>query len=62
MTVRLRGLLSCVGDSHRSMSMKYQITKGARLTANQEQARAQLSQFLTIRQGYQPQTLQMFRR
>jgi type IV secretion system protein TrbJ len=37
-----------------------QSLEGARRTANQEQARAQLNQFLTIRQGYQPQTVQMF--
>src|SRR3984885_9616698 len=33
---------------------------GARLTANQEQARVQLNQFLNISRGYQPQTVQMF--
>jgi P-type conjugative transfer protein TrbJ len=33
---------------------------GARLTANEEQARVQLNQFLRNGQGYQPQTVQMF--
>jgi P-type conjugative transfer protein TrbJ len=33
---------------------------GARLTANQEQARAQLDQFLSGGRGYQAQTVQMF--
>ena len=33
---------------------------GARLAANQEQARAQLDQFLTASRGYQAQTVQMF--
>jgi P-type conjugative transfer protein TrbJ len=33
---------------------------GARLAASQEQARAQLDQFLTPGRGYQPQTVQMF--
>jgi type IV secretion system protein TrbJ len=33
---------------------------GARNTANQEQGRVQLNQFLTTSRGYQPQTVQMF--
>jgi P-type conjugative transfer protein TrbJ len=33
---------------------------GARTTANAEQARVQLNQFLTNGQGYQPQTVRMF--
>src|SRR6202023_2621134 len=33
---------------------------GARNTANQEQARVQLNQFLIGGRGYQPQTVQMF--
>ncbi len=33
---------------------------GARLAANQEQGRTQLSQFLTAGRGYQAQTVQMF--
>jgi P-type conjugative transfer protein TrbJ len=33
---------------------------GARLAGNQEQARAQLDQFLKAGRGYQPQTVQMF--
>jgi P-type conjugative transfer protein TrbJ len=33
---------------------------GARTTANQEQARVQLNQFLTSGRGYQAQTVQMF--
>src|SRR6202162_1457494 len=37
-----------------------QSLEGARLTANQEQARVQLNQFLKTGQGYQPQTVQMF--
>lgn len=35
---------------------------GARTAANTEQARVQLNQFLANRQGYQPQTVQMFHR
>ena len=34
--------------------------EGARTTANQEQARVQLNQFLTSGRGYQAQTVQMF--
>ena len=37
-----------------------QSLEGARLTANQEQGRVQLEQFLTTSRGYQPQTVQMF--
>src|SRR5947209_5384565 len=37
-----------------------QSLEGARLNANQEQAREQLSRFLTNGQGYQPQMVQMF--
>jgi P-type conjugative transfer protein TrbJ len=37
-----------------------QSLEGARLTANQEQGRVQLDQFLTTSRGYQPQTVQMF--
>ena len=37
-----------------------QSLEGARLIANQEQARVQLNQFLRTGQGYQPQTVQMF--
>jgi P-type conjugative transfer protein TrbJ len=33
---------------------------GARTTANQEQGRVQLNQFLTTSRGYQPQAVQMF--
>jgi hypothetical protein len=33
---------------------------GARNTANQEQGRVQINQFLNISRGYQPQTVQMF--
>jgi len=34
--------------------------EGARVNANQEQAREQLSRFLTNGKGYQPQMVQMF--
>jgi len=54
-TRQLVDLTALVAAQFRAQSLD-----GARFTANQEQARAQLSQFLTVRQGYQPQTVQMF--
>jgi type IV secretion system protein TrbJ len=39
---------------------RMQSLEGARLNANQEQAREQLSRFLNNGQGYQPQMVQMF--
>jgi type IV secretion system protein TrbJ len=39
---------------------RMQSLEGARLNANQEQAREQLSRFLNNGQGYQPQIVQMF--
>jgi P-type conjugative transfer protein TrbJ len=54
-TKQLADLTALVAAQSRAESLT-----GARTTANQEQAREQLSRFLTSRQGYQPQTVQMF--
>ena len=43
-----------------SAQSRAQSLDGARLAANQEQARAQLDQFLSRGRGYQAQTVQMF--
>jgi P-type conjugative transfer protein TrbJ len=54
-TRQLVDLTALIASQSRAQSLE-----GARLTANQEQARVQLNQFLTGGQGYQPQTVQMF--
>ena len=54
-TRQLIDLTALIAAQSRAQSLE-----GARLTANQEQARVQLNQFLTSGQGYQPQTVQMF--
>ena len=54
-TKQLADLTAIVAAQSRAESLT-----GARTTANQEQAREQLSRFLAGRQGYQPQTVQMF--
>jgi P-type conjugative transfer protein TrbJ len=54
-TKQLADLTALVAAQSRAESLT-----GARTTANQEQAREQLSRFLAGRQGYQPQTVQMF--
>ena len=43
-----------------AVQSRAQTLEGARLTANHEQARVQLNQFLTTSRGYQPQSVQMF--
>jgi len=54
-TRQLVDLTALVAAQSRAQSLE-----GARLTANQEQGRVQLNQFLTISTGYQAQTVQMF--
>jgi type IV secretion system protein TrbJ len=54
-TRQLADLTAVIASQSRAQSLA-----GARTTANQEQAREQLSRFLTGTQGYQPQTAQMF--
>ena len=54
-TRQLLDLTALIAAQSRARSLD-----GARLTANQEQSRAQLNQFLTASRGYQPQTVQMF--
>ena len=54
-TRQLLDLTALIAAQSRARSLD-----GARLTANQEQGRAQLNQFLTAGRGYQPQTVQMF--
>src|ERR1700730_8660532 len=54
-TKQLADLTAVIAAQSRAQSLD-----GARATANQEQARAQLNQFLTNGQGYQAQTVQMF--
>jgi len=54
-TRQLVDLTALIAAQSRAQSLD-----GARLTANHEQARVQLNQFLTTRRGYQPQTVQMF--
>jgi P-type conjugative transfer protein TrbJ len=54
-TRQLADLTALVAAQGRAQSLD-----GARMTANQEQARVQLNQFLTTGQGYQAQTVQMF--
>jgi len=54
-TRQLVDLTALVAAQSRAQSLE-----GARLTANQEQGRVQLNQFLNVSRGYQPQTVQMF--
>jgi P-type conjugative transfer protein TrbJ len=54
-TRQLVDLTALIAAQSRAQSLE-----GARVTANQEQARVQLNQFLTSGRGYQPQTVQMF--
>jgi len=54
-TKQLADLTAVIASQSRAQSLA-----GARITANQEQAREQLSRFLGGTQGYQPQTVQMF--
>ena len=54
-TRQLLDLTALIAAQSRAQSLD-----GARLTANQEQGRTQLNQFLTAGRGYQPQTVQMF--
>ncbi len=54
-TKQLADLTALITAHSRAQSLA-----GARTTANQEQAREQLSRFLGGTQGYQPQTVQMF--
>ena len=54
-TRQLVDLTALIAAQSRARSLE-----GARLTANEEQARVQLNQFLTTGRGYQPQTVQMF--
>ena len=54
-TRQLVDLTALIAAQSRAQSLD-----GARLTANHEQARVQLNQFLTTRRGYQPQPVQMF--
>jgi P-type conjugative transfer protein TrbJ len=54
-TRQLLDLTALIAAQSRAQSLD-----GARRTANQEQARVQLNQFLTNGRGYQAQTVQMF--
>jgi len=54
-TRQLVDLTALIAAQSRAQSLE-----GARLIANQEQARVQLNQFLANGQGYQAQTVQMF--
>jgi len=54
-TRQLVDLTALIAAQSRAQSLE-----GARLTANQEQARVQLNQFLTAGRGYQAQTVRMF--
>jgi len=54
-TRQLVDLTALIAAQSRAQSLD-----GARLAANQEQARAQLEQFLRSGRGYQPQAVQMF--
>jgi P-type conjugative transfer protein TrbJ len=54
-TRQLVDLTALIAAQSRAQSLD-----GARLTANQEQARVQLNQFLNRGRGYQSQTVQMF--
>jgi type IV secretion system protein TrbJ len=54
-TRQLADLTAVIASQSRAQSLA-----GARITANQEQAREQLSRFLGGTRSYQPQTVQMF--
>jgi P-type conjugative transfer protein TrbJ len=54
-TRQLVDLTALIAAQSRAQSLE-----GARLIANQEQARVQFNQFLTTARGYQAQTVQMF--
>jgi len=54
-TRQLVDLTALIAAQSRAQSLE-----GARLTANHEQARVQLNQFLNASRGYQPQAVQMF--
>jgi type IV secretion system protein TrbJ len=54
-TRQLVDLTALIAAQSRAQSLD-----GARLTANQEQGRVQLQQFLSASRGYQPQSVQMF--
>jgi type IV secretion system protein TrbJ len=54
-TRQLVDLTALIAAQSRAQSLE-----GARLIANQEQARVQLNQFLNVARGYQAQTVQMF--
>jgi P-type conjugative transfer protein TrbJ len=54
-TRQLVDLTALIAAQSRAQSLD-----GARLTANHEQARVQLNQFLNTSRGYQPQPVQMF--
>lgn len=54
-TKQLADLTALIAAQSRAQSLE-----GARITANQEQAREQLSRFITSTQGYQPQSVRMF--
>ena len=54
-TRQLVDLTALIAAQSRAQSLE-----GARLTANHEQARVQLNQFLNVSRGYQPQSVQMF--
>jgi P-type conjugative transfer protein TrbJ len=54
-TRQLADLTAVIAAQSRAQSLA-----GARTNANQEQAREQLSRFLSATQSYQPQTVQMF--
>src|SRR6516225_6082447 len=54
-TRQLVDLTALIAAQSRAQSLE-----GARLIANQEQARVQLNQFLTTARGYQAQSVQMF--
>jgi type IV secretion system protein TrbJ len=54
-TRQLADLTAVIAAQARAQSLE-----GARLVANAEQARSQISQFLSSGPGYQPQTVQMF--
>jgi type IV secretion system protein TrbJ len=54
-TKQLADLTAVIASQSRAQSLA-----GARITANQEQAREQLSRFLGGTRSYQPQTVQMF--
>ena len=54
-TKQLADLTAIIAAQSRAQSLE-----GARIAANQEQAREQLNRFITSRQGYQSQSVRMF--